>query len=253
MQRRNLAHTDGPGGAFPATRWLDLESLSTLDESTRIKVLNDLFANYWKPVYRYLRGAGLDTEAAQDLTQGFFLKCIKEDFFAKADRKRGRFRTFLLFALKNYVQNVHRYDKAAIRWPKEGIFSLDEMMDSKEMRFEPGHNDTPEAIFERAWASNIIQRVLAQMEQECLQNGRNVHYEIFRRRKISPAEDEACPSMQDLAKEFRISSGKRAQNLYGTALRIFMRILIEEVRTFALSEDDVEAEIKDLLRILARR
>ncbi|MBE3124006.1 MAG: hypothetical protein IMZ65_04310, partial [Planctomycetes bacterium] len=98
----------GRGESFETTRWTEIVSARAGDDDRRREALDRILARYWKPVYCWLRRKGYGNEAAKDLTQGFFHEVVvKRGLVAKADRARGRFRAFLLTALRRYATSVH--------------------------------------------------------------------------------------------------------------------------------------------------
>jgi RNA polymerase sigma-70 factor (ECF subfamily) len=222
----------------------------TCTVNTRNDILNYLIKTYWKPLFYYARRKGQREEDAKDLIQGFFLACIEHGFFARADRERARFRTFLRTSFDHYASNVRRAEMAKRRCPPGGIVSLDELMTTEEDKrpFEPRDDETPEDVFNRVWASDLLIRVLRIFREECRTTGKEKHCRIFELRIIEPnLEGATAPSLQDLAVQFGMSP-KQAANCLLTARRAFQRLLREVIRTYAFSEDDVTTEMHELMR-----
>jgi len=119
----------GMGGQdrmFQTTHWTQILHVQGKDIPLRDRALAGLLTRYWKPVYCYLRRKGHDNEAAKDLTQGFFCDVVLDrGLVERAQRAKGRFRTFLLTALEHYVASVHRSACAAKRTPTGGPVQLD--------------------------------------------------------------------------------------------------------------------------------
>src|SRR4051812_32792218 len=114
-------NTSGP---FPQTRWTVVEAIRAESEEKQREALNFLAQSYWKPVYYYLIRSGCAPHDAEDLTQSFFEFAIQRDVFAKADRERGHFRTFLLRALQNFQVSEFRKRQAQMRRPEGGFLSI---------------------------------------------------------------------------------------------------------------------------------
>lgn len=118
-----MAHSDrtsigGGKSRFQTTRWSIIEAAKTDDQTRRQTIVGNLMATYWKPVYCYLKRRGYDNETAKDLTQGFFCEIVfGRELVHKAEREKGRFRTFLLTALERYVVSVLRHETSARRSP----------------------------------------------------------------------------------------------------------------------------------------
>lgn len=173
-------------GLFPTTDWGLLADARDNNTAMKLAALDILIRRYWKPVFLFLRHSGADVEAAKDLTQAFFANWIENDAFAKADERKGRFRSFMLTCLKRFAANEHRAACAQKRRPQEGLLSLDELMANPDIHFEPSHNMTPDAIFQKAWASEVVRRVLKHLKIECSRTEKDVHFDIFFRRVIRP-------------------------------------------------------------------
>jgi DNA-directed RNA polymerase specialized sigma24 family protein len=239
-------------GCFPTTDWGLLADVRGNGPAAKLAALDILIRRYWKPVFLFLRHSGSPDESAKDSTQAFFADWIDGDAFAKADERKGRFRSFMLTCLKRFVSNEHRAAHAQKRGPPEGLLSLDELMSNPDMPFEPAHNMTPEAIFQKAWAAEVVRRVLKHLEIECNRTGKTAHFDIFSRRIISPILDGSPePSMADLGREHGFTE-KQASNYLLTAKRAYQRLLQEEIRLYASSETEVASEILELFSILGK-
>jgi len=239
-------------GSFPTTDWGLLKDVRGNNTGAKRAALDILIRRYWKPVFHFLRYSGAGEESAKDSTQAFFASWLENDSFAKADRNRGRFRSYVLTSLKRFVANEHRAAYAQKRRPSAGLFSLDELMDNVDMPFEPVDGMTPEMIFDKSWASEIIQRVLRHYELECKHTDQLAHYDIFSRRIIKPILEGANEaSYAELAREHELTE-KQAANLLLTAKRAFQRLLKEEIRLYAESEAEVSEETRAIFRILGQ-
>ena len=237
-------------GSFPTTDWGLFVNIRAGNSQAKRAALDILIRRYWKPVFVFLRCQGKDEESAKDSTQAFFADWIEHDVFAKADERKGRFRSFMLSCLKRFVANEHRADRALKRRPTAGLLSLDELMDDTEHPYEPKDGLTPEMIFDRTWASEVVQRVLKHLELECRNTGKELHYDAFARRIIKPIlHGDPAPSLADLGREAGLTE-KQAANLLETAKRAYRRLMEEEIRLYAESEAEVEEEVRAIFRIL---
>ena len=214
------------------------------------EVLNCLILRYWKPVYAYICHCGYRTEA-EDLTQDFFVHSLTRKLFGRADQTRGRFRSFLLSCLNNFLRDVEDYRRR--RRPARGIVSIHKLALTDKLTFEPSENETPEDVFCRSWVQELLIRVFRVLEREFRDSGKEIHCELFRRREFEPALwGSPPPSLDELATEARLNR-KQASNRIVTTLRAFQRLLREEIRIYAGSEDEVTSEIHDLFSLAARR
>lgn len=205
---------------------------------------------YWKPTYCWLRRYGYNDADAKDRVQEFFLSGLEKHKFEKADAARGRFRTFLLTCLKNFIANYERNRKAKGRQPTKPFISVDKFK-TDDIAVELVDKGSPEDSFNRAWVQQLLLRVLRAFEQECLSTDKKWHYEIFRRRIIEPIfRGTERPLMKELARELGITE-KQAFNCDVNARRAYQRLLRQEIRMYSSSDDEVTQEIKDLLELLA--
>ncbi|HOU22067.1 MAG TPA: hypothetical protein PKX16_07585 [Kiritimatiellia bacterium] len=242
--------TNSGGGAFPTTDWGLFVDIRGGSQAKKQAALEILARRYWKPVFRFLQFSGKDEESAKDLTQAFFAEWIESNAFAKADEQKGRFRSFMLASLKRFAANEHRADQAQKRRPAAGLLSLDELMDNEEKPFEPEDADTPDKAFDRAWAVEVVRRVLKHLETECRNKGQVAHFDIFSRRLIQPILNGLeAPSMAMLAARHGLTE-KQAGNLLETAKRAYRRLLEEEIRLYAASDSEVSEEVMNIFAIL---
>ena len=137
---------------FTETRWSKLFAARIAASSERCAIHDFLIRRYWKPVYCYLRRSGCGEEDARDYVQEFFAACLRNDFFDKADPKLGRFRNFLLSALKHFVANARRAALAKKRHPSKGFAFMDESAFAEEHPGALKHTETPDEIFHRNMA-----------------------------------------------------------------------------------------------------
>ncbi len=126
-----------------------------------------LCENYWFPLYAFVRRAGHSAEDAQDLTQEFFLRLLTKNYLAVADRQRGRFRSFLLGAMKHFLANQQRRQATQKRGGQQPTISLDFHAGENRYRLiEPVDNLTPERLYEKRWALNLLDLVLGRLHDE---------------------------------------------------------------------------------------
>ena len=253
MPRDSDTAMGGGGGRFPTTHWTQIAAVRGEITAEQGQALNFLIRRYWRPVYQYLRRRGFRNEDAKDLVQEFFTSCLSKEFLGRADPTRGRFRAFLLACLDRFVSNVRRAAHAQRRCPAAGIVSLDDLGTDEDLRYEPADHETPEAVFERRWAHDLIQETLRALEQECRATGKEAHFELFRLRIIEPAlHGVSPPPLRELAGKLRLTE-KGAANHLLTARRAYQRLLREEIRLYASSEQEIAAEVRDLFLLLAEK
>jgi RNA polymerase sigma-70 factor (ECF subfamily) len=241
----------GQNAAFQTTQWTQIVQARTDSNTRRREILGRVLGRYWKPVYCYLCRRGHDPEEAKDLTQGFFHEIVLgRGLVQRADRAKGRFRTFLLTALCRYVTSCRRAKGARKRMPEGGFLRLDGW-ESFGLP-EPVQAATPEQAFDHAWASALLDRVLADVERECVAAGKAAHWAVFSARVLGPIlRDAEPPSLSVLCAEYRISSESQASNMIITAKRRFRACLERHILEIVGSEAEVDAEIRDLIEMLS--
>jgi len=177
------------GRWFATTHWSVV--LATGDTCSGIanEALAQLCRTYWYPLYAYVRRCGNSPEDAQDLTQEFFYRLINDNYLGAVDRRRGKFRSFLLAALNHFVSNQRDYERAAKRGGKTQIVSLDAATEG-ETRFlrEPAALElSPEKVFERNWFLALFDQALARLREE-VGSGRTETFDQLKQFIIDDAE-----------------------------------------------------------------
>src|SRR6266511_3084610 len=159
----NLTPSTGDGGQFAPTSWTDVLAAQRGGSPEASAALEKLCGTYWYPLYAYLRRKGFDPHKAQDLNQEFFYRLLRENYLGAVDRRRGKFRSFLLAALNHFVSNQRDHERAAKRGGGKTIISLDDTDAENRFKMEPSSNLSPEKIFERNWFLTLFDQALARM------------------------------------------------------------------------------------------
>lgn len=251
MSQDERAETDTGRASFQTTRWTEIEEARTQDPDRRREILGTILARYWKPVYSYLRRKGCDHDDATDMVQGFFCEVVlNRGLVSQADRAKGRFRTFLLTALDRYSRSAWRARTARKRLPEGGVVSLD---GSEALRTCLADDaSTPDEAFNRAWAADLLDQVLAEVEVSCRDDGLLTHWEVFRSRLLRPImENTDPPSLLEVCAENAVADEVTASNMIVTVKRRFQAALRRRVRELVDFEEQVDAEIRDLMASLS--
>jgi RNA polymerase sigma-70 factor (ECF subfamily) len=230
---------------FATTRWSLIAAAQDGAAPAARQALADLCAAYWFPVYAYVRRRGHDHHAAQDLTQAFFARVLEKNDLAAADRTRGRFRSFLLAACQHFLANRHDHDTAKKRGGGRLPVSLD--FGDAEARYahEPAHADTPERLFDRRWALELLDRALTELRTEYEESGRAKLFAALKECLTGGAE----VGYAELAGQLGMTEGAvkvavhRLRQRYRDRLRA---AIAETVR----APEDVDDEVRDLFAAL---
>ncbi len=141
--------------------------------------LTELCETYWYPLYAFARRTGADPDAARDLTQGFFLELLAKGYLAQADRRRGRFRTFLLAAFRHFRSKERDKAHALKRGAGQLPLSLDYEVGERTYIAEPRESVTPEDLYQRRWALTLLDRVMEGTRLEYEQSGKGSLFELL--------------------------------------------------------------------------
>ena len=243
----------GTGRTFQTTLWTDIWNAGSGNDATRQSSLEDLLKRYWKPVYCYLRHKGHDNEQAKDLTQGFFQEVVLgHKLIQRADRIKGRFRTFLLTALDRYLISVHRNKSAQKRIPEHKFINLDQANPAR--LSGPSETLTAEETFNYAWVSSLLDNMLVEVEAECHSHGMEIHWKVFNDKILQPIiEDTAAAPLSDICKKYGIDSEDRASKMIYTVKRRFQAALKRHIHQSVSSEAEVGEELEEIMRFFAKK
>jgi RNA polymerase sigma-70 factor (ECF subfamily) len=252
MSHEEYTSIGGGQQRFQTTRWTAIEQVRSGRNAHAKRLVGELLDAYWKPVYCYLRHRGYNNEEAKDLTQGFFHEVVLgRELIQRADRAKGRFRTLLLRALDRYLVSMHRKRTARKRIPQERIVSLEDK-DLGELPETIGGLSCEDA-FHYAWVSELLDRMLLDVEAECRQRGMTTHWGLFHDRILHPiVTGTAPPSLEVLCCRHRVDATTKASNMIFAVKRRFQAALKRLLRESVASEVEVREEIRDLAEFLAK-
>ena len=253
MDRYEHTSMGGNVETFLTTRWSVIDKIAADDDTPDHTLINELLKKYWKPVYCFLCRKGYDNEQAKDLTQGFFEEVILgRELIKRADQARGRFRTFLLSALEQYLTRLHRKETARKRIPKGKLLPL-EQIDPAELP-EPVGELTPEESFNYAWISELLDKLLAEVEAKCRADDKTLHWQVFHDIILQPILDGThAPSLTEICDRYGIEDERKASNMIVTVNRRFRAALKRHLRRSVTDDADVDEELRELMQIFSKR
>jgi RNA polymerase sigma factor (sigma-70 family) len=234
--------------SFATTRWTVVNAAAHASNGKAAEALAELCQIYWPPLYGYLRRRGHSPEDAQDLTQGFFARFLERQIVRSADPARGKFRAFLLTALKRYVINEHERATAARRGGGHVHLALDFEDAERAFTREQHAEDTPEQVFDRKWAAITLGRALQRLREDYDRAGKQTEAEV-----LLPylTESSQLPSYKDAGVTLGMSEDAvkvavhRLRRRFGESLRL-------EVAETVRQPDEIEDEMRDLMRAVSR-
>lgn len=236
---------------FLTTQWSLIENIKAGQDQDKL-LIGFLLEEYWKPVYCYLRRMGYDNEQAKDLTQAFFHEVVlNKDLVGRADKAKGRFRSFLLHALKQYVTKQRLKERARKRIPKEKMVSLD-VAEPPSLPVSMKQASVEES-FNYAWVSAMMERVLSCVRADCAEHGMETHWTLFYERVVRPIlADGEAPSLAHLCQVHGIDDIQKASNMIVTVKRRFRAALVQNVHRTLLDGDQAPDEIEELLHFFRK-
>src|SRR2546430_9901540 len=156
---------------FATTHWSVVLAARQQTSPEAGEALESLCRAYWYPLYAFIRRRGYDSHDAQDLTQGFFTRLLEKNYLAQADREKGRFRSFLLAALKHFLSDEQDRARAQKRGGGQALISLDEQTAEGRYRLEPADVMSAEKLFERRWALTLLEQARTRLCDEYVAAG----------------------------------------------------------------------------------
>ena len=214
--------------------------------------LAQLCQTYWAPLYSFVRSRGYSVHDAQDLTQSFFAFLIEKKIYARADRRKGKFRSFLLASLKNFLADAYDREQTLKRGGQREFLPLrEEQAEEAESLFQTqtgfGHEIPEDRVFERAWAETLVTGSLERLRTFYKTEGKETLFTELRTFLTGSADP--LPAYSDLAN--RLGTQESTLRSHVTRLRARYRdALRAEVRRTVETEAEVDGELRELLRVL---
>ncbi len=241
----STAHTSG--AQFAATRWSVVLSAGRADSTHARDALEQLCRAYWLPIYAYVRRQGHPPPDAQDLTQEFFARLLAKNYLEDVDRAKGRFRSFLLAALKHFLANEWDRTRAQKRGGGVVFIPISSAAAETACGVEPAEKLTAETLFERRWALALLDQVLARVRAEFAAEGKT---EVFEQLKSTLTGERHAQPYAEIAARLHTSEGAVKVTVHRLRQR-YREVLREEIAHTVASPDQVEDEIRALFAALS--
>jgi RNA polymerase sigma-70 factor (ECF subfamily) len=232
-----------PPPLFLTTRWSLVMSAAAESDAS----LEALCRQYWFPAYAVARRGGHDVESAKDLTQAFFAKLLEKRWLVTADPAKGRFRTFLITALKRFMVNEWHRENAAKRGGGREMIPLDTSVAESLYAREDRRALAPDALFDRHWALALLDAAMLRLENEYREGGRE---EEFAELKPCLTAGRGETDYEQLARVLSRSEGAVRVAVHRLRKR-YRAVFREEIARTVDNENDVEDEMRELLRALS--
>jgi RNA polymerase sigma-70 factor (ECF subfamily) len=235
------------GDIFATTRWTVVLAARDRTASAADVALEELCRTYWYPLYAYVRSRSSSREDAEDLTQAFFARFLEKNYLDGLASEKGRFRAFLLAALKHFLAN--EWDRANRQKRGGGVANLSLDWQSADTRFgiEPADNLSPDKLYDRAWAVTLLERVIIRLRDENVREGKAASFEQLKPFLMSgkgalPYAQAAVP-LQMTESAVRVAVHRLR--------RRYRELLREEIAQTLSHPDQVEEEMRALMTAFA--
>jgi RNA polymerase sigma-70 factor (ECF subfamily) len=234
---------------FNTTHW-SLVAAAQSDAASRTharRALEELCRAYWYPLYAFVRHRGYSPADAQDLTQSFFVRFIETEGFASADRERGRFRSFLLGAMKHFLANEWHRARTQKRGGGLCFLEWDALEPEARYALEPAQSSDPDLDYDREWALELIARAKEKLRHESEADGKG---ELFEALKKSLTGDE--PSRNETAARLGMSESALKAAVHRLRQR-YRELLRAEIAETVGTRTEIDDEMRYLVEVLRRR
>jgi RNA polymerase sigma-70 factor (ECF subfamily) len=233
---------------FEETAWSVVLAAGAETDARAQAALAELCRIYWRPIYAYVRRSGYAVHDAQDLTQSFFHHLLEDETLRRASREKGRFRSFLLGALKLCLADERARQYALKRGGGVQFISVDELI-AEESHYQPRTSDlSPAESLDARWAGVILERALEKLRAELDAESKSETFEL-----LSPflAGEKPDVSYQDVGHNMGISLGSVKTQIHRLRQRFATAVRSEIMQTVA-APHEVENELRELRDVFAR-
>lgn len=232
------------GGGFPATRHSVIARIRGVNADARRDAFGELVDAYWKPVYKHLRLTWrLAPEDAQDLAQGFFSEAFEKAWLERFEPGKARFRTFVRVCADRFVMNNRQSASRQKRGGGVLQVPLDfETVEREMLNAAPSAASDPDALFHQEFVRALFERAVAAVRREYEAGGRAVHFALFERYDLAPADGVSYAS---LAEEFGLTTTQVTNHL-SQVRRRFREHALDALRALCGSDEEFQREAREL-------
>jgi RNA polymerase sigma factor (sigma-70 family) len=245
-----VSTTDAPAQVrrpvFVTTHWSIVLAAGRSDTTRSRDALARLCQTYWYPLYAYVRRRGYSAHDAQDLTQSFFAHMLEKQSIIAADPERGRFRSFILTAMNNFLAQEWQKSRAQKRGGGSEVFSLDLAQAEQRYDLEPATSETPDKDFDKKWALALLESVMAQLEADYKQENKT---DLFNALKQTLTGSRESQPYAELAKQLDMSEAAIKVAVHRLRKR-YRELLQSEIANTVSSPQDIKEEMRQLFAAL---
>jgi len=226
---------------FTTTQWSLVVAAGAAQSPQARQALEALCRRYWFPLYAFVRRQGIALHEAQDLTQEFFARFLDRDYLGDVDRQRGKFRSFLLAALKHFLANHWDRARARKRGGGKTVFSIDYQDAEKRYLREPVDQWTAEKLFQRRWALELLGTVLRRLQEEAAAAGKGPLFEEVK----DYLTGTDARGYQEVARKLALSEGALKTAIHRLRRR-YRQLLRAEIAQTVADAAQVDEEIRQV-------
>lgn len=232
---------------FATTHWSVVLAARGGEDTQAATALETLCRSYWYPLYSFVRHQGYAPEDAEDLTQAFFARLLEKDYLAAVGPAKGKFRSFLLTALKRFLADERDRATARKRGGHHRPIPLDLQRAEEHFQLEPKHDLTPERLFERRWAVTVLERARTRLQEEYVAAGKGA---LFEQLKGFHSYDETTIAYADAAAGLAVPENTVKSHVRRLRQR-YQQLLREEIAQTVSDQTEVADEIRHLLAVVS--
>ena len=245
MKEAVVQPSGGAGVAFTTTHWSVVLTAQGHSPAAD-EALERLCRTYWRPVYSFVRRQGAGREEAEDLTQGFFALLLERRDLDAVRREKGRLRSYLLTSVKHFLASEHRRAMAVKRGKGQRVVPLEGLSATERTEIEPADPLSADRLYERRWASTLMEQVLLRLKDEYRTAGNAALFDWLK--QLLPDEPGA-PSRAEIAAQLGITENAVRQALFRFRHR-YQVLLREEISHTVAIASDIEDELRHLIAVL---
>jgi RNA polymerase sigma-70 factor (ECF subfamily) len=246
--KRDQSSLAGDANRFLTTRWSVVLVSAQSQAPGSKEAFADLCKLYWYPLYAFIRYRGYSPEDAQDLVQGFFLHLVEHKTLRRVDRSKGKFRSFLLASLQNFLSDEADRARCLKRGGGAEFVHFDLEGCEDRYQLEPVDTLTPEKIFDARWAMALIGEALNRLGREYDSQGKATTFQALKV-FLDPINTKILPSYEEVAAQLKIGVGA-LKTLIHRLRKQYSALIREEISRTVSNSADVDAEIHQLCEAL---
>jgi DNA-directed RNA polymerase specialized sigma24 family protein len=230
---------------FPKTRWTMVRRVNSGEGSEAERALNELCSIYWYPIYAYARRTVGTPHDAEDLTQSYLARLLDRGYISRANPAKGRFRAFLLADLKLFLSNESARKRAVKRGGGSVIESFDQALAERRYGVEPLDVESPDKLFDRAWAATLLEHVREQLRRQYAAKGQEQLHEVLQPfiawNGGEQSYAEAAATLGRTLSDIKVSVHRMR--------RSYRKLLEREIAETVASQADIQEEINALVAL----